>query len=67
LLWQAHVSSAQSEFFPAASLLAAVTAGVAIFDMLGAQEPGVDVVIDAAMVREERWLIGDEDEITLAR
>jgi molybdenum cofactor biosynthesis enzyme len=67
LQWQAHVSSAQGEFFPAASLLAAVTAAVALFDMVGGHEPGVSVVIDGAMVREERWLIEGDDEVTITR
>lgn len=67
LHWQAHVSSAQGEFFPAASLLAAVTAAVAVFDMIGGHDPLMHAVIDGAMVREERWLIGDEDEVTIAR
>jgi hypothetical protein len=67
LLWQAHVSTAHGEFFSAASLLAVTASAVALYDMLWSQDPNVVVSIDGAVVREETWVIGDTDEVTLAR
>jgi molybdenum cofactor biosynthesis enzyme len=67
VLWQAHVSSAQGEFFPAASILAATTAAVALFDMLGGQDPGLGMSIRAVGVHEERWIMSGDEEVTIAR
>ena len=67
LLWQSHVSTAQGEFFPAASLLAVTTAATALCDMLIAEEPALSVTIDGATLRDDRWMIGSEDEVTIAR
>jgi hypothetical protein len=40
---------------------------VALYDMLWSKDPKITVTIDRAMVREESWMIGETDEITLAR
>jgi hypothetical protein len=67
VLWQAHVSTAQGEFFPAASLLAATTAGTALIDMLDAHDPALGVSIRKAGIREERWVMAGDEEVTIAR
>lgn len=68
LIWQAHASTAQGEFFAAASLLAATTAAIALLDMLASELPNASqLALHDAGVREDRWLIGETDEVTLAR
>jgi hypothetical protein len=55
-VWQAHVSTAEGEFFAAASLLAAATAAVALRDAIAARDPGA--ALSSASLREEAWSVG---------
>ena len=65
VLWQAHVSSWDGEFFPSASLLAAATAAVAVHDM--AKELDPEVKIGTVNLVEEAWKVGlDREEATQA-
>jgi molybdenum cofactor biosynthesis enzyme len=65
LLWQAHISSWDGEFFPSASLLAAATAAVAVHDM--AKELDPEVKIGTVNLVEEAWKVGlDREEPTQA-
>lgn len=56
LLWQAHVSTWDGEFFPAASLLAVSTAAVALYDMVKEIDPTAS--IGSAGIVEEPWRVG---------
>jgi len=58
LLWQAHVSSWDGAFFPAASLSAAVVAAVALCDMVSRHDP--EAVIQCAQIAQKPWLVGNE-------
>jgi cyclic pyranopterin monophosphate synthase len=60
ILWQAHVSSWDGEFFPTASLLAASTAAVAVYDM--ARELDSNLNIGPVSLVEEPWMVGIERE-----
>jgi cyclic pyranopterin monophosphate synthase len=65
MLWQAHVSTWDAEFFPAASLLAVTTAAVAVYDMIKEVDP--QAFINGAGIAEERWKVGtteDREEAT---
>lgn len=65
VLWQAHVSTAQGEFSPTASLLAATTAAVAMIDLVRPLDEGAAIV--GASISDEPWMFGFEDsESTLA-
>jgi hypothetical protein len=55
-VWQAHVSTAEGEFFAAASMLAAVTAAVALRDSIAAKDP--TSTIDKIALCEEAWSVG---------
>ncbi len=55
ILWQAHVSTWEGAFFPAASLLAVTTAASAVFDMIRQIDPTAHL---KASVREEEWQVG---------
>lgn len=55
ILWQAHVSSWEGAFFPAASLLAVTTAAGAVFDMIRHIDPNAHI---KASVRDEEWQVG---------
>jgi molybdenum cofactor biosynthesis enzyme len=55
-VWQAHVSTADGEFFAAASLLAAATAAIALRDAVGSLDP-TSGVSDVGL-REEAWSVG---------
>ncbi|MBI5536135.1 MAG: hypothetical protein HY898_25665 [Deltaproteobacteria bacterium] len=59
LLWQAHVSTWDGEFYPAASLLAVSTAAVALYDM--AKELDPHGIISNARIAEEPWQVGHTD------
>jgi hypothetical protein len=66
-VWQAHVSTAAGEFFAAASLLAAVTAAVALRDSIANQDPSASIANVA--LKEEAWSVGSGgfgDEATVA-
>lgn len=56
VLWQAHVSTHVGEFFPAASLLAATTAAVCLYDMIKEFDP--DARVQQARLVEEAWEVG---------
>lgn len=56
VLWQAHVSTHEGEFFPAASLIAATTSAVCLADMLKEFDPRVKV--RQARLIEEGWQVG---------
>jgi len=56
VLWQAHVSTHMGEFFPAASLLAATTAAVCLYDMIKEFDP--DARVQQARLVEEAWEVG---------
>jgi molybdenum cofactor biosynthesis enzyme len=57
IFWQAHASSWDGSFSPAASLAAAVNAAVAILDMLKEIDPKVSIT--RAGIVEEAWVVGD--------
>ncbi len=66
-VWQAHVSTAEGEFFAAASVLAAATAAVALRDAIASRDPAATVG-DVAL-REATWSVGSGafgDEATVA-
>ncbi len=56
VLWQAHVSTHLGEFFPAASLLAATTAALCLYDMIKEFDP--DAQVDRARLVQEAWEVG---------
>lgn len=56
VLWQAHVSTHVGDFFPAASLLAATTAAVCLYDMIKEFDPQASV--QQARLVEEAWEVG---------
>lgn len=60
VLVQAHASSWDGQFFPAASLVAASTAAVALVDMLRGLDPSV--ALQCVALREEPWSVGQEDD-----
>ncbi len=64
VLWQAHASTHDGEFFPAASLLAATTAAVCLYDMIKEFDPEANV--QQARLVEEPWEVGryEWDEAT---
>lgn len=64
IFWQAHVSSWDGTFFPAAALLAATAAAVAMYDMVKARDP--DATITCAAIRAEPWQAGREEELEAA-
>jgi cyclic pyranopterin phosphate synthase len=59
IVWQAHVSTWDGEFFPAASLLAVNTAAIALYDM--AKELDPHAVIGSASIAEEPWQCGQSE------
>jgi hypothetical protein len=61
VLWQAHVSTWNGEFFGAASRLAATTAASALADMLAEVDPGTSITV--AGVYETLWRVGDADRL----
>jgi molybdenum cofactor biosynthesis enzyme len=66
-IWQAHVSTASGEFFAAASLLAAVTAAVALRDSIASKDPHASIA--QVTLCEEAWSVGSGafgDEATVA-
>ena len=56
LFWQAHVSAWDGTFFPAAALLAATSAAVAMYDMVKVLD--ADATLTLAGIREEPWQAG---------
>lgn len=58
VVWQAHVSTWDGAFFPAAAMLASTTAATALFDMIKQDDP--HAWIDGATIREEAWNAGVE-------
>jgi molybdenum cofactor biosynthesis enzyme len=58
ILWQAHVSSWDGAFYPAAALVAASTAAVAIADMVAEEDKAV--AIRVASIADEPWMVGGE-------
>jgi molybdenum cofactor biosynthesis enzyme len=54
VVWQAHASNYDGAFFPAASLLAAVTAATALHDMIREQDP--KATLSSGSLRDEAWL-----------
>jgi len=58
VLWQAHVSTWDGAFFPAASLLSATTAATALLDMIKEDDPSAGLRV--ADIREEAWRVGSE-------
>ena len=56
VLWQAHVSTWDGEFFPAASMIAVFTAAAAVFDLVKDFDPSATIV--SSGVREEAWRVG---------
>jgi molybdenum cofactor biosynthesis enzyme len=64
VVWQAHVSTVDGQFSPAASILAAVTAAAALHDIV--QRSGATATIEGARLVEEPWLnLDTEDEVTV--
>jgi cyclic pyranopterin phosphate synthase len=59
LFWQAHVSAWDGTFFPAAALLAATTAAVAVYDMVKELDP--EARVGVARVCDEPWEAGRGD------
>jgi hypothetical protein len=67
-VWQAHVSTADGEFFAAASVLAAATAAVALRDAIAARDPSAS--IGGVVLKEATWSVGsgqfgDEATVTM--
>jgi molybdenum cofactor biosynthesis enzyme len=60
VVWQAHVSTWDGAFFPAASLLASTTAATALFDMIKELDPQAQVT--AGAILEEAWNAGGPSE-----
>lgn len=60
VIWQAHVSSADGSFFPAASLLAVTTAAAALHDIVRVELEG-DASVDAGHLANEPWCVGWAD------
>jgi molybdenum cofactor biosynthesis enzyme len=58
VVWQAHVSTWDGAFFPAAAMLACTTAATALFDMIKQDDP--HAWIEGATIREEAWNAGVE-------
>jgi len=58
VFWQAHVSAWDGAFFPAAALLAATSAAVALYDMVKGLDPTATLTVGA--IREEPWQAGRE-------
>jgi molybdenum cofactor biosynthesis enzyme len=58
LLWQAHVSTWDGAFYPAAALTAATTAAIALCDMIRDRDPSASV-LDACIV-EDTWQVGSD-------
>jgi molybdenum cofactor biosynthesis enzyme len=65
VLWQAHASTVDGEFFPVASLAAATVAATSLCDMLKEFDP--DVELRHARLVEEEWVVGafEMDESTV--
>ncbi|MCS6902500.1 MAG: cyclic pyranopterin monophosphate synthase MoaC, partial [Myxococcales bacterium] len=64
MLWQAHVSGWDGAFLPAASLQAAVTAAIAIYDMIKELDP--KAAISLGTIVEEPWLVGNDGPADMA-
>ncbi len=68
-VWQAHVSTADGEFFGAASILAAATAAIALRDAIATLDPRASV--STVVLSEEPWQVGSagfgEEATTVAR
>jgi hypothetical protein len=67
-MWQAHVSTADGEFFGAASVLAAATAAVALRDAIAPRDPTASV--SGVVLKEATWSVGsgefgDEATVTM--
>jgi molybdenum cofactor biosynthesis enzyme len=58
LLWQAHVSTWDGAFYPAAALAAATTAAVALCDMIRERDPSASMV--EACILEATWQVGSD-------
>ncbi|MDB4995776.1 MAG: Cyclic pyranopterin monophosphate synthase MoaC [Myxococcaceae bacterium] len=58
LLWQAHVSTWDGAFYPAAALAAATTAAIALCDMIRDRDPSASV-LEASIV-EDTWQVGSD-------
>lgn len=56
VLWQAHVSTTEGEFFSAAALIAATTAAIALRDAISMWDPLAS--ISEVGLREEAWVVG---------
>ena len=59
VLWQAHISTWEGTFSPSASLLAATTAAICLFDMIKEFDPSAG--IQNAWISEEPWIVGRGD------
>jgi molybdenum cofactor biosynthesis enzyme len=62
VLWQAHVSTWDGQFFPVASQLAATTAALAIQDMIRPLDPRTTIA--TAGVYETPWQVGSPDSLS---
>ncbi len=56
VVWQAHASTVDGEFFPAASLVAATVAATSLCDMLKEFDPQVE--LRHARLADEEWVVG---------
>lgn len=56
VLWQAHVSTTEGEFFSAAALIAATSAAIALRDAISAWDPSASLA--ESSLREEAWVVG---------
>lgn len=56
VLWQSHVSTHVGDFFPVASLLAATTAAVCLYDMIKEFDP--DAQVERGRLVHEAWEVG---------
>lgn len=61
MLWQAHVSGSDGAFLPAASLQAATTAAITIFDIIKEIDPRATLTLST--ITEEPWLVGNDGTV----
>ncbi len=59
VVWQAHASTHLGAFFPVASIAAATTAAVCLYDMIKEFDPAA--VVQSGRVAEEEWQVGKYD------
>lgn len=59
VVWQAHASTHLGAFFPAASMAAAATAAICLYDMIKEFDP--EAAVERARLVDEEWQVGKYD------